>query len=103
MDSRQDLTRVRRPVVAMLFVIAYLLLLDVEVVYQQTATPEYQDFRAEAELHARQREDCFRKAAQAFQQKRGELAQYYSNQGHLHTEKMLEANRRASRLILTTK
>lgn len=76
---------------------------NVGAVYQQTANPEYEDFRAEAELHARQRDDCFRKAAKAFREKHGDLASYYSNQGHLHADKMHEANRRASQLILSSK
>ena len=68
-------------------------------VYQETDAPAYVDFRAEAQLHAKQREECLRKAAEAFAKKQGELSQYYLHQGQLHTEKMHEANRRASAKI----
>ena len=42
--------------------------------------PGYEDYRAEAETYARQREESYKKAAKAFSQKQGELAQWYSQQ-----------------------
>eukprot|EP00118_Oscarella_pearsei_P002851 m.11893 g.11893 ORF g.11893 m.11893 type:complete len:1257 (+) comp23675_c0_seq1:47-3817(+) len=74
---------------------------DGAVGYYQTADePGYEDYRAEASVHAKQREECFRKAAKAFHQKQGQLAQWYSQQAKLHTQRMEEANKRAYVRIL---
>ena len=73
----------------------------------------YDGLRAEAALHAKLRAESFQKAAMARSKKQAEVAQYYAQQvlkeciirsivfimslqGHLHTEKMREANRRAA-------
>lgn len=39
----------------------------------------YQDFRAEAEVHKNLRTEYFQKAAVAFQQKQGQVSQYYAD------------------------
>jgi NEDD4-binding protein 2 len=62
--------------------------------------PSYDDLRAEAALHAKLRSEAFQKAAGARSQKQGEVALYYAQIGHSHTERMKEANRRAADLIL---
>lgn len=72
-------------------------------VYQQTTTPGGEDFRADADLHAQQREEWFRKAEEAYEQNRGDLAQQYSRQGHVHNRKMHEANKRAAQMIFASK
>jgi len=71
--------------------------------YQATKNPDYIDYRAEAQMHARMRSECFRKAAIAHAQKQGELARYYSQQGHNHTAEMHDANKRAADKIFRDK
>ncbi|KAK7496517.1 hypothetical protein BaRGS_00012169 [Batillaria attramentaria] len=61
---------------------------------------DYQELRQEALVHHRMRGDCFKKAHEAFRRGMREVALFYSQQGHLHTERMQEANMRASRKIL---
>ena len=48
--------------------------------YQTFHNPQYQDFRAEAQLYARQRKEALEKAAKAYSEKKGELASFYSDQ-----------------------
>jgi NEDD4-binding protein 2 len=62
--------------------------------------PSYDDLRAEAALHAKLRSEAFQKAAHARSLRQGEVAFFYAQQGHSHTEKMKEANMRAADLIL---
>ncbi|XP_059904029.1 NEDD4-binding protein 2 [Gadus macrocephalus] len=64
--------------------------------FQDTEDPEYEDFRAEASLQKRRQMDNFAKAAEAFKQGKKEVASHYAQQGHLHGQKMKEANRRAA-------
>ncbi|KXJ22434.1 NEDD4-binding protein 2 [Exaiptasia diaphana] len=71
--------------------------------FQTLDHPDYMDFRGEANMHYKLRDECFKKAALAFAQKQGELAQFYASQGHLHTEKIKEANNRAAAKILEHK
>ncbi|XP_066286594.1 NEDD4-binding protein 2-like [Branchiostoma lanceolatum] len=71
--------------------------------FQETEEPDYEDFRTEATIHYKQRQECFQKAATAYQKGQKELAFYYAQQGHLHTDKLREANRRASEKILELK
>ncbi|XP_038062980.1 uncharacterized protein LOC119733652 isoform X2 [Patiria miniata] len=71
--------------------------------YQSTDNPDYQDYRAEATQHYKQRHEAFQKAAAAYGKGQKELASFFSQQGHLHTEKLKYANKRASEAILTSK
>ena len=71
--------------------------------YQTWTDPDYRDWRAEAQLHANQRAECFQKAAKAHQEKKGELAQYYAQEAHKHQVKSKEAHARAAEVILKFK
>uniref|UniRef100_A0A8C6LSB6 NEDD4 binding protein 2 n=1 Tax=Nothobranchius furzeri TaxID=105023 RepID=A0A8C6LSB6_NOTFU len=64
--------------------------------YQDTDDPEYEDFRAEANLQRRRQLESFAKAAEAYKQGRKEVASFYAQQGHLHGQRMREANYRAA-------
>ncbi|XP_078800014.1 NEDD4-binding protein 2 isoform X1 [Oryzias latipes] len=64
--------------------------------YQDTQDPEYEDFRAEASLQRSRQLESFAKAAEAFKQGRREVASFYAQQGHLHGQRMREANHRAA-------
>nr|XP_054755912.1 uncharacterized protein LOC129261913 [Lytechinus pictus] len=68
--------------------------------FQSTEKPAYEDYRAEATLHFKQRDECFKKAAKAYHSGQKELAVHYSNQGRLHSMKLKEANRRAAEMML---
>uniref|UniRef100_A0A667WKJ6 NEDD4 binding protein 2 n=1 Tax=Myripristis murdjan TaxID=586833 RepID=A0A667WKJ6_9TELE len=67
--------------------------------YQDIEDPEYEDFRAEASLQRRRQIESFSKAAEAFKQGRKDVASYYAQQGHLHGQRMREANHRAAAQI----
>ncbi|KAF6733452.1 NEDD4-binding protein 2 [Oryzias melastigma] len=64
--------------------------------YQDTQDPEYEDFRAEASLQRSRQLESFAKAAEAYKQGRKEVASFYAQQGHLHGQRMREANHRAA-------
>ncbi|XP_045074871.1 NEDD4-binding protein 2 [Coregonus clupeaformis] len=64
--------------------------------YQDVEDPEYEDFRAEARLQRGRQLESFNKAAEAYRQGRKDVASYYAQQGHLHSQKMREANHRAA-------
>lgn len=64
--------------------------------YQDMQDPEYQDFRAEANLQRKRQLESFAKAAEAFKQGHKEVASFYAQQGHLHGQRMREANHRAA-------
>uniref|UniRef100_A0A1A8PWZ2 NEDD4 binding protein 2 n=1 Tax=Nothobranchius rachovii TaxID=451742 RepID=A0A1A8PWZ2_9TELE len=64
--------------------------------YQDTDDPEYEDFRAEANLQRKRQLESFAKAAEAYKQGRKEVASFYAQQGHLHGQRMREANYRAA-------
>lgn len=64
--------------------------------YQDTQDPEYQDFRAEANLQRKRQLESFAKAAEAYKQGHKEVASFYAQQGHLHGQRMREANHRAA-------
>ncbi|XP_059193931.1 NEDD4-binding protein 2 [Centropristis striata] len=64
--------------------------------YQDTEDPEYVDFRAEASQQRSRQLECFSKAAEAYKQGRKEVASFYAQQGHLHGQRMREANHRAA-------
>ncbi|XP_029997074.1 NEDD4-binding protein 2 isoform X2 [Sphaeramia orbicularis] len=68
----------------------------VRPVYQDPEDPEYQDFRAEADLQRRRQLESFAKAAEAYKQGHKEVASFYAQQGHLHGQRMREANHRAA-------
>ncbi|XP_015770243.1 PREDICTED: NEDD4-binding protein 2-like [Acropora digitifera] len=68
--------------------------------FQNFEAPTYLDFRAEAFQHHKQRDEFFKKAALAFSNKQGDLAQVYAEQGRFHSQKVKEANARAAALIL---
>ena len=48
--------------------------------FQSMEDPTYHDFRAEATLHYQQRQECFHKAAAAYQRGLKDLASFYSRQ-----------------------
>ncbi|XP_066516070.1 NEDD4-binding protein 2 isoform X2 [Hoplias malabaricus] len=64
--------------------------------FQDTEDPEYEDFRTEAMLQRRRQQECFDRAAEAYRQGRKDVASFYAQQGHLHGQKMREANHRAA-------
>ncbi|XP_017263722.1 NEDD4-binding protein 2 isoform X2 [Kryptolebias marmoratus] len=64
--------------------------------YQDTEDPEYEDFRAEASLQKKRQLESFAKAAEAYKQGHKEVASFYAQQGHLHGQRMREANHRAA-------
>ncbi|XP_071478990.1 uncharacterized protein [Diadema antillarum] len=68
--------------------------------FQSREQPDYDDYRAEASLHYRQRNECFKKAAKAYHSGQKELALHYSTQGRLHSMQLKEANVRAAALIV---
>ncbi|KAG5285916.1 hypothetical protein AALO_G00008970 [Alosa alosa] len=70
-----------------------------EPVFQETDEPEYQDLRAEANLHRFKQQECFSKAAEAHRRGKRQVASFYAQQGHLHGQKMREANHRAALCI----
>uniref|UniRef100_A0A671M145 NEDD4-binding protein 2-like n=2 Tax=Sinocyclocheilus TaxID=75365 RepID=A0A671M145_9TELE len=67
--------------------------------FQDSEDPEYEDFRTEATLQRHQQIECFNKAAEAHRQGRKDVASFYAQQGHMHGEKMREANHRAAMQI----
>ncbi|XP_076021574.1 NEDD4-binding protein 2 [Genypterus blacodes] len=67
--------------------------------FQDRDDPQYDDFRAEANLQRDRRLENFAKAAEAFKQGRKEVASFYAQQGHLHGHRMREANHRAAAQI----
>ncbi|XP_061685817.1 NEDD4-binding protein 2 isoform X2 [Syngnathoides biaculeatus] len=64
--------------------------------YQDLEDPEYKDFRAEAGLQRSRQLESFSKAAAAYEQGHKEVAAFYAQQGHLHGQRMREANHRAA-------
>ncbi|KAJ8281312.1 hypothetical protein GJAV_G00066080 [Gymnothorax javanicus] len=67
--------------------------------FQDTQDPDYEDFRTEATLQRRKQQECFSKAAEAYRQGMKDVASFYAQQGHLHGQKMREANHRAAMRI----
>lgn len=68
--------------------------------YQAIKDPDYADYRAEASLHYRLRQECFAKAQKAHCRGHKSVAVFYSQQGSLHTEKLKAANMRAAEMIV---
>ncbi|XP_046561488.1 uncharacterized protein LOC124270515 [Haliotis rubra] len=84
-------------------------LVDQSWLQQETGTLEYLDaaenmdydnIRGEANIHHNMRNECFQKAQEAFRRCMKDVASFYSQQGHLHTRKLKEANMRASQKIM---
>ncbi|KAK9399197.1 NEDD4-binding protein 2 [Crotalus adamanteus] len=67
--------------------------------FQDTQYPGYEDFRAEAFLHQQQRQECLRKAGEAYRMGMKPVAAFYVQQGQLHEQKMKEANEDAAQQI----
>uniref|UniRef100_A0A8C6YGI0 NEDD4 binding protein 2 n=1 Tax=Naja naja TaxID=35670 RepID=A0A8C6YGI0_NAJNA len=67
--------------------------------FQDTQYPSYEDFRAEAFLHQQQRQECLRKAGEAYRMGMKPVAAFYVQQGQLHEQKMKEANQDAAQQI----
>lgn len=67
-----------------------------ERVFQDVEYPDNENYRVEAALHRRKQQDCFSKAAEAYRRDMKAVATYYAQQGHIHGEKMKEANHRAA-------
>lgn len=59
-----------------------------------------QIYRDEAQLHYHQRQDFYKKAQEASSQGMKAVAAYYARLGNLHSNKLHEANHRASQKIL---
>ena len=51
-------------------------------------------------MHYQARAEAFRKAQEAYRRGLKAVASFYSQQGHLHTQKLKEANRRAAEKII---
>ncbi|XP_021340102.1 uncharacterized protein LOC110441305 isoform X2 [Mizuhopecten yessoensis] len=71
--------------------------------YQEHEDPDYDDFRAEANIHHRLRHECFLKAQEAYRRGMRDVASFYSRQGHGHSQKIKEANQRAAEKILQSR
>ncbi|KAI5607322.1 NEDD4-binding protein 2 isoform X1 [Silurus asotus] len=67
--------------------------------FQDIEDPEYVDFRTEATLQRHRQQECLDKAAKAYRQGCKDVASFYAQQGHLHGQKMKEANHRAAMQI----
>ncbi|XP_053108004.1 NEDD4-binding protein 2 isoform X2 [Hemicordylus capensis] len=63
-----------------------------EKMFQDFEYPGYDDFRAEAFLHHKHRQECLIKAGEAYRMGMKPVAAFYVQQGRLHEEKMKEAN-----------
>ncbi|XP_065188457.1 uncharacterized protein LOC135819217 [Sycon ciliatum] len=70
---------------------------------QSLENPEYQDYRAEAQLHRDQYNECIRKSKEAYSRRQGALAQHYSQQSRGHYARYQEANQRAAQMIFHSK
>ncbi|XP_076467989.1 uncharacterized protein LOC143298872 [Babylonia areolata] len=64
---------------------------------------DYQEIRQEALLHSYMRKECFQKAHDAHRRGMRDVANFYSQQGRAHFEKMKEANMRASERLLESR
>lgn len=74
--------------------------LDTYEDYDDIVDAGFEDYRGEATLHHKLRQECFQKAQEAYRKGLKQVASFYSNQGHSHTQKLKEANMRASEQIL---
>ncbi|XP_069780987.1 NEDD4-binding protein 2 isoform X2 [Narcine bancroftii] len=67
-----------------------------ERIFQDVEYADYEDYRNDAALHRRKQQDYFSKAAEAHRRGMKAVATHYAQQGHLHGEKMKEANHKAA-------
>ncbi|EMP29559.1 NEDD4-binding protein 2 [Chelonia mydas] len=67
-----------------------------EMVFQDIEYPGYDDFRAEAFLHQQKKQECLKKAEEAYRMGMKPVATFYAQQGRLHEQKMKEANHDAA-------
>ncbi|KAF1617279.1 NEDD4-binding protein 2, partial [Eudyptes chrysolophus] len=65
-------------------------------VFQDFEYPQYDDLRAEAFCHQQKRQECLKKAGEAYRMGMKPVAAFYAHQGHLHEQKMKEANHAAA-------
>ncbi|KFV04820.1 NEDD4-binding protein 2, partial [Tauraco erythrolophus] len=64
--------------------------------FQELEYPQYDDLRAEAFCHQQKRQECLRKAGEAYRMGMKPVAAFYAHQGRLHEQKMKEANHAAA-------
>ncbi|NXV02077.1 N4BP2 protein, partial [Cettia cetti] len=64
--------------------------------FQDFEYPQYDDLRAEAFCHQRKRQECLKKAGEAYRMGMKPVAAFYAHQGRLHEQKMKEANHAAA-------
>uniref|UniRef100_A0A8C3CLD2 NEDD4 binding protein 2 n=1 Tax=Cairina moschata TaxID=8855 RepID=A0A8C3CLD2_CAIMO len=68
-------------------------------IFQEYEYPQYDDLRAEAFHHQQKRQECLKKAGEAYHMGMKSVAAFYANQGRLHEQKMKEANHAAAAQI----
>ncbi|NXP16826.1 N4BP2 protein, partial [Scytalopus superciliaris] len=61
-------------------------------IFQDFEYPQYDDLRAEAFCHQQKRQECLKKAGEAYRMGMKPVAAFYAHQGRLHEQKMKEAN-----------
>ncbi|XP_021388870.2 NEDD4-binding protein 2 isoform X1 [Lonchura striata] len=64
--------------------------------FQDFEYPQYDDLRAEAFCHQQKRQECLKKAGEAYRMGMKSVAAFYAHQGRLHEQKMKEANHAAA-------
>ncbi|XP_009488912.1 NEDD4-binding protein 2 [Pelecanus crispus] len=65
-------------------------------IFQDFEYPQYDDLRAEAFCHQQKRQECLKKAGEAYRMGMKPVAAFYAHQGRLHEQKMKEANHAAA-------
>ncbi|KAM6206040.1 NEDD4-binding protein 2 [Sarcoramphus papa] len=65
-------------------------------IFQEFEYPKYDDLRAEAFCHQQKRQECLKKAGEAYRMGMKPVAAFYAHQGRLHEQKMKEANHAAA-------
>ncbi|XP_050752637.1 NEDD4-binding protein 2 [Gymnogyps californianus] len=65
-------------------------------IFQEFEYPRYDDLRAEAFCHQQKRQECLKKAGEAYRMGMKPVAAFYAHQGRLHEQKMKEANHAAA-------
>ncbi|XP_010085230.1 PREDICTED: NEDD4-binding protein 2 [Pterocles gutturalis] len=68
-------------------------------IFQELEYPQYDDFRAEAFCHQQKRQECLKKAEEAYRMGMKPVAAFYAHQGRLHEQKMKEAHHAAATQI----
>uniref|UniRef100_A0A8B9BIP6 NEDD4 binding protein 2 n=1 Tax=Anser brachyrhynchus TaxID=132585 RepID=A0A8B9BIP6_9AVES len=68
-------------------------------IFQEYEYPQYDDLRAEAFHHQQKRQECLKKAGEAYHMGMKSVAAFYAHQGRLHEQKMKEANHAAAAQI----